>query len=174
AAATSYRRYDDTGGDPVGAVRAAGQAVEHKAYHALRRSHVTDHAALFGGVKIDLGTSPAAALPTDERIAAGASAVDPALAALFNYTPPSTNPYDRVTDIDAALGVNTNEGGVSAIADWNVGFATLTSVSAWRFWNWDAANDRDYTGIPVQLSQHIPSRQDQYSQELRLASNGEH
>ncbi|WP_447406907.1 hypothetical protein, partial [Clostridium perfringens] len=24
AAATSYRRYDDTGGDPVGAVRAAG------------------------------------------------------------------------------------------------------------------------------------------------------
>ncbi|WP_426258411.1 TonB-dependent receptor [Sphingomonas sp. DC1600-2] len=98
----------------------------------------------------------------------------PALAALFNYTPPSTNPYDRVTDIDAALGVNTNEGGVSAIADWNVGFATLTSVSAWRFWNWDAANDRDYTGIPVQLSQHIPSRQDQYSQELRLASNGEH
>ncbi|WP_339472406.1 hypothetical protein, partial [Pseudomonas sp. EL_65y_Pfl1_R83] len=52
-------------------MRAAGQAVEHKAYHALRRSHVTDHAALFGGVKIDLGTSPAAALPTDERIAAG-------------------------------------------------------------------------------------------------------
>ncbi|MES2067120.1 MAG: TonB-dependent receptor [Pseudomonadota bacterium] len=98
----------------------------------------------------------------------------PALAALFNYTPPSTNPYDRVTDIDAALGVNTNEGGVSAIADWNVGFATLTSVSAWRFWNWDAANDRDYTGIRVQLSQHIPSRQDQYSQELRLASNGDH
>ncbi|MDR6847777.1 alpha-L-fucosidase 2 [Sphingomonas sp. BE270] len=83
AAATSYRRYDDTGGDPVGAVRAAGQAVEHKAYHALQRSHVTDHAALFGGVKIDLGTSPAAALPTDERIAAGASAVDPALAALY-------------------------------------------------------------------------------------------
>jgi iron complex outermembrane receptor protein len=49
---------------------------------------------------------------------------------------------------------------------------TLTSVSAWRFWNWDAANDRDYTGIPIQTVQHIPSRQDQYSQELRVASNG--
>jgi len=97
----------------------------------------------------------------------------PALAAGVGYTPASLNPYDRVTDIDAALGVSTNEGGVSAIANWNLGAATLTSVSAWRFWNWDAANDRDYTGLPIQLVQHIPSRQDQYSQELRLASNGE-
>ncbi len=90
------------------------------------------------------------------------------------YAPPSLNPYDRVTDIDAPLAVDTNEGGVSAIADWNVGPVTLTSVSAWRFWNWDAANDRDYTGLPIQLTQHIPSRQDQYSQELRIASNGDH
>ena len=94
------------------------------------------------------------------------------LAAQFGYTPASINPYDRVTDIDGPLGVDTNEGGVSAITDWNLGFATLTSVSAWRFWNWDAENDRDYTGLPVQSSQHIPSRQDQYSQEVRLASNG--
>jgi iron complex outermembrane receptor protein len=96
------------------------------------------------------------------------------LAAQFNYAPPSTNPYDRKTDIDAALGVDTNEGGVGVIADWNLGGATLTSVSAWRFWNWDAANDRDYTSIPIQIEQHIPSRQGQYSQELRLASNGDH
>jgi iron complex outermembrane receptor protein len=88
------------------------------------------------------------------------------------YTPPSLNPYDRLTDIDASLAVDTNEGGVSGIADWNIGAATITSVSAWRFWNWDAANDRDYTGIPIQMTQHIPSRQDQFSQELRIASNG--
>jgi iron complex outermembrane receptor protein len=90
------------------------------------------------------------------------------------YAPPSLRPYDRVTDIDAPLAVDTNEGGASAIADWNLGPVTLTSVSAWRFWNWDAANDRDYTGLPIQLIQHIPSRQDQYSQELRIASNGAH
>ena len=98
----------------------------------------------------------------------------PALAVGLNYRPPSLNPYDRVTDIDAPIAVKTNEGGVSAIIDWNFGPATLTSVSAWRFWNWDAANDRDYTGVPIQRVQHIPSRQDQYSQELRLASNGDH
>ncbi|WP_068076042.1 TonB-dependent receptor [Novosphingobium lentum] len=96
----------------------------------------------------------------------------PALAAHFGYVPPSLNPYDRVTDIDAPIGVKTSEGGVAAIADWTIGGATLTSVSAWRFWNWDAANDRDYTGLPIQTTQHIPSRQDQYSQELRIASNG--
>lgn len=87
------------------------------------------------------------------------------------YTPPSFNPYDRLTDINAALGVQTSEGGVSAIADYRIGSATITSVSAWRFWNWDAANDRDYTGLPIQTTQHIPSRQDQFSQELRIASN---
>ncbi|MCW1430661.1 TonB-dependent receptor [Novosphingobium sp. JCM 18896] len=97
----------------------------------------------------------------------------PSLAAGLGYVPPSTNPYDRLVDIDAELGVDTNEGGVTAIADWDFGPVTLTSVSAWRFWNWDAANDRDYTGINIQVTQHILSRQDQYSQELRLASNGD-
>ena len=95
------------------------------------------------------------------------------LAAQFGYAPPSTNPYDRTVDIDGPLAADTNEGGLSAIGDLNLGFGTVTSVTAWRWWNWDAENDRDYTGLPIQLSQHIPSRQDQYSQELRLASNGD-
>ncbi len=94
-----------------------------------------------------------------------------ALAAGKGYAPPSLNPYDRLTDIDAPLGVDTNEGGVSGIAEFTQGDTTITSVSAWRFWNWDAANDRDYTGLHIQTTQHIPSRQDQFSQELRIASN---
>ncbi len=96
----------------------------------------------------------------------------PALAAGVGYAPPSLNPNDRLTDVDAPVKVDTDEGGVSGIAEWNLGPATITSVSAWRFWDWDAANDRDYTGLSIQTLQHIPSRQDQYSQELRIASNG--
>ena len=96
----------------------------------------------------------------------------PALAAGAGYAPASLDPYDRLADIDAGLRVATNEGGLAAIADWDLGSVTLTSVSAWRFWNWDAANDRDYTRLSIQTQQHIPSRQDQYSQELRIASNG--
>ncbi|QWT21590.1 TonB-dependent receptor [Bacillus sp. NP157] len=89
------------------------------------------------------------------------------------YSPPSRNIYDRLTDIDAPLHIDTQDGGVSLNADWNVGPVTLTSISAWRYWKWDVANDRDYTGVPVQLIQRIPSRQDQYSQEFRVASNGD-
>ena len=96
-----------------------------------------------------------------------------ALAAVAGYAPPSTDPYDRLTDIDAPLAVKTSEGGVAATVDGDIGPATVTSISAWRFWNWDAANDRDYTGLPIQLIQRIPSRQDQFSQELRIASDGD-
>jgi iron complex outermembrane receptor protein len=95
----------------------------------------------------------------------------PGLAAGLGYSPASTDVYDRLTDIDADLHVNTQDGGISLIADWGLGSTTLTSVSAWRYWDWDVANDRDYNGIPIQLVQRIPSRQDQYSQEIRLASS---
>ncbi|SOB88352.1 iron complex outermembrane recepter protein [Sphingomonas guangdongensis] len=110
---------------------------------------------------------------TSQRAAARQFGGPAGLAAQFRYAPPSIDIYDRRIEIDGPLGVDTNEGGLSAITDWDVGFGTITSVTAWRFWNWDAENDRDYTGLPIQLSQHIPSRQDQHSQELRLASNGE-
>ncbi|SEO93122.1 iron complex outermembrane recepter protein [Luteibacter sp. UNC138MFCol5.1] len=89
------------------------------------------------------------------------------------YSPASRDVYDRLTDIDAPLHIDTQDGGVSLNADWNVGPVTLTSISAWRYWKWDVANDRDYTGIPIQTVQRIPSRQDQYSQEFRVASNGD-
>ncbi len=97
----------------------------------------------------------------------------PALAAGLGYEPPSRDVYDRLTDIDADLHIDTQDGGVSLIADWDRGTTTLTSVTAWRYWDWDVANDRDYTGIPIQMVQRIPSRQDQYSEELRLASNSD-
>jgi iron complex outermembrane recepter protein len=96
----------------------------------------------------------------------------PALAAGAGYAPASLAPYARLTDIDAPLAVDTNEGGLSAVSQLDLGAARVTSITAWRFWNWDAANDRDYTRLSIQTLQHIPSRQDQYSQELRIASKG--
>ncbi len=96
----------------------------------------------------------------------------PAHAAAFTYTlPPSTDIFDRRTALDAPLHVNTQDGGIALNADWKLDGANLTSITAWRYWDWDVANDRDYTGIPIQLVQRIPSRQDQYSQELRIAAS---
>ena len=93
------------------------------------------------------------------------------LAAAFNYRPPSTNAFDRVTDLDTPLRAFQEIGGVSLKARWELGTGTLTSVSAWRFWNWGPSNDRDFTGLPITTISANPSYQDQYSQELRYAGS---
>jgi len=96
----------------------------------------------------------------------------PALAAAFGYAPPSTNPFDRVTDVDADINSRQEIGGVSLVANWDLGPATLTSITAWRYWDWQPANDRDFIGLPITTVSQNPSQQKQVSQELRLSSNG--
>ena len=95
-----------------------------------------------------------------------------ALAAAFGYEPPSRNAFDRVTDLDTPLRARQELGGASLVANWDLGPATLTSVSAWRFWDWDPSNDRDFIGLPVTTVSANPSQQEQWSQELRIGSNG--
>jgi len=96
----------------------------------------------------------------------------PALAAQANYAPPSTNPFDRLVDTNSPAQANQVIGGISVLADWNLGAATLTSISAWRTWNWDPASDRDFTRLSIQTISANPDNQNQYSQEFRVASNG--
>ncbi|MGN6363156.1 glycoside hydrolase family 95 protein [Asticcacaulis taihuensis] len=82
SAATSYVNFRDTSGDPVAIVRRHGEAAARKSYAQLRRDHLRDYQALFGGFAVDLGPG-ATTLPTDQRIIASESADDPALAALY-------------------------------------------------------------------------------------------
>ncbi len=95
-----------------------------------------------------------------------------ALAAAFNYAVPSTNPFDRVTDVDSPLRALQELGGGSLLANWDLGGATITSVTAYRFWHWTPSNDRDFIGLPVTTVSANPSQQSQFSQEVRLSSNG--
>ncbi|WP_375250025.1 TonB-dependent receptor, partial [Sphingomonas sp.] len=97
-----------------------------------------------------------------------------ALAAAFNYQPPSRNAFDRLTDVDTPLQARQELGGTSLVANWDLGAATLTSVSAYRFWDWQPSNDRDFIGLPITTVSANPSQQKQWSQELRVASNGTH
>jgi iron complex outermembrane receptor protein len=91
----------------------------------------------------------------------------PALAKALGYTPPSTNPYDRLTDLDSPLFAKNKTGGVSLRVKAQVGDGTLTSITAWRFWDWNPSNDRDYTGLPITTLSQNPSQQNQYTQEVR-------
>ena len=94
------------------------------------------------------------------------------LARLSNYAPASTDPFDRLVDNDAQLRAKQSIFGGSVLANWDLGAATLTSITAYRDWDWRPANDRDFTGLPITTLSANPSQQEQFSQELRLASNG--
>jgi len=97
-----------------------------------------------------------------------------ALTARFpGYAVPSTNPFDRVTDLDAAIAARNEHGGASARIEWDLGPGTLTSVSAWRYWDWGPKNDRDFTGLPIYTKVNNPTKQNQYTQELRYNYEGE-
>ncbi|WP_010544096.1 glycosyl hydrolase family 95 catalytic domain-containing protein [Sphingomonas elodea] len=84
ATATSYRRWDDIGGDPSAIVRAQIDAAAGKGWARLLADHQADHRRLFRRMTLDLGRTPAAALPTDERIRRSTELDDPALATLYH------------------------------------------------------------------------------------------
>lgn len=89
----------------------------------------------------------------------------------LNYTLPSLNAFDRKIDHDTPWRSGQELGGVSLNIETKIGEGTLTSTTAWRYWNWDPSNDRDFTGLPVlQLSQ-ATSKHQQFSQEVRYAGD---
>ena len=96
-----------------------------------------------------------------------------ALAAAQGYAPASTDPFDRLTDLDGELRASNKIGGASLRVKWDLGPGRLTSITAWRFWDWDPSNDRDFTGLPIVTRSQNPSQQDQYTQELRYNYSGD-
>ncbi|MFJ9582670.1 glycoside hydrolase family 95 protein [Streptomyces acidicola] len=83
---TSYTDYRNPTGDHAHRASAPLNAASDVPYARLRKRHATDYQRLFRRVELDLGTTDAAALPTDERVANFASAADPHLVALhFQY-----------------------------------------------------------------------------------------
>ena len=96
-----------------------------------------------------------------------------ALAAAQNYAPPSTNPFERLSDLDAKLNAGNVIGGLALRINWDVGPGTLTSITAWRTWDWKPENDRDFTGLPIVTLSQNPSQQEQYTQEFRYSYGGD-
>lgn len=96
-----------------------------------------------------------------------------ALAAAQNYQVVSIDPFDRLTDVDASLNARNELGGAAMKVEWETGAGKLTSVTAWRYWDWVPSNDRDFTGLPITTRSENPSQQEQYTQELRYAQTGD-
>lgn len=84
-ARTSFKNFDDISGNPAKLCAQDLKRLEKKSYEQLRAAHIADYQKLFRRVSLELGRTPAADLPTDERLSRikkDGLAADPALAAL--------------------------------------------------------------------------------------------
>ena len=83
AAATSFVNFENVSGDPVERNLSVLDAAAAKSAEDLRTAHVSEHQRLFRRVSLDLGTTEAAALATNERVRLSRDHADPDLAALY-------------------------------------------------------------------------------------------
>ena len=93
-------------------------------------------------------------------------------AARAGYTPLPIDPFARLGDSNSPFQSNMDSYGASGQIDWNLGGAALTSITAYRWWDWNPANDGDATALPIITKAQQANRQRQFSQEVRLASTG--
>lgn len=92
--------------------------------------------------------------------------------ARFGYTPLPVDPYARRLETNRPFSVEIETYGGTAIADLDLGPATLTSVTGWRKLDFDPETDADVIGLDVFERAGVKEQQEQFSQEIRLASNG--
>lgn len=81
--ATNFKNYRDIGGNPEQWAAGYLNAAVQKDYPTARETHVAAYRHYFDRVKLDLGTTEAANLPTDIRLSRFAEGNDPQLAALY-------------------------------------------------------------------------------------------
>jgi iron complex outermembrane recepter protein len=94
-----------------------------------------------------------------------------AIIADLGYAPPSRDPFDRVVDHNSAWRSGNDIGGVSLNIDHDILGGTLTSTTAWYFWDWRPSNDRDFLGLNALALSQAPSDHEQLTQEFRWAGD---
>ncbi|RZJ78308.1 MAG: TonB-dependent receptor [Flavobacterium sp.] len=89
----------------------------------------------------------------------------------LGYQQPKIDPFSREINTNTPWRHNQSIGGLSVNVDYKLGNGILTSTTAWRFWNWDPTNDRDFSELSALTKSQGNSRHDQYSQEFRYSGN---
>lgn len=91
--------------------------------------------------------------------------------AFVDYKQPTFDPFTYDIAVSNRTDFEMETGGVSLRADYDLNGATLTSISAWRFWNWWPYNGASPAlAIPIQNYGNQNDWQRQVTQELRVTS----
>jgi iron complex outermembrane receptor protein len=80
------------------------------------------------------------------------------------------DPNYRTTYLNSYQHMSVEQGGYSAEANWKLDAGTLTSVSAYRYWDFVPINDADGTSLSAIINAGQSVNDEQWSQELRWAS----
>ena len=86
---------------------------------------------------------------------------------VLNWTP-TVNPNVDIGNSREAL--HTTNAGLAATVNYKLDWANLTSITAWRYWSFFPPQDSDGSPLDIYTNMAI-SRDEQWSQELRLTSN---
>ncbi|MCH8862047.1 MAG: TonB-dependent receptor plug domain-containing protein, partial [Proteobacteria bacterium] len=86
----------------------------------------------------------------------------------------SGDPFDRDIIFNANMNSGAKDFGVSAQIDWDMGAATLTSITAYREFKSDSDLDGDFGPADIIASTGPQTDVETFTQELRLTSNGSH
>jgi iron complex outermembrane receptor protein len=87
----------------------------------------------------------------------------------FGGYQPIIGSWDRI-ELDMAEPLITRNYGGSAVVNWNTGPVDITSISAARWFHFDAKNDQEQTRFPISRSGTLVDTK-QLSQEFRFAGN---
>ena len=71
---------------------------------------------------------------------------------------------------NAPQNMRTDQHSASAEVNWDLGWADLTSITAYRYWHFNPLQDSDNTPLDVIQVNVAQTKDQQYSQEFRLAS----
>ena len=86
----------------------------------------------------------------------------------LGYTPRASTDF---TQINSPQDMLTDQHSVSVEADYDLGWGKLTSISAYRYWHFDPLQDSDGTPLDIIQVNVAQTKDNQYTQEFRIASN---
>ncbi len=88
------------------------------------------------------------------------------------YTSMPLTPFERKTDQNSPLSVDQKQYGFSGEMNLELDDHQITSITSWRKWTYDPKTDADGIGLTIfEAAQQVIDDQ-QFTQELRLASTG--